>query len=204
VKRATDVLITGCVLVALGPLMAMLAVLIAVVEGRPVMFRQERAGRYGVPFVMYKFRTMNDSRDADGLLLPDRKRITWLGRWLRSMSLDELPQLVNVVKGNMSLVGPRPLPMAYVPRYTDTEARRHEVRPGLTGWAQIQGRNLVGWDERLSLDVWYVDHRSMLLDLRILLRTPALLVRPKGISGEGSATMSELRPDSGSDGTPPA
>lgn len=166
------------------------------------MFCQERAGRHGIPFTMYKFRTMREARDGSGFLLPDSERITPFGNWLRSTSLDELPQLANVVRGDMSLVGPRPLPIAYIPRYTDTEARRHEVRPGLTGWAQVHGRNLVGWDERLSLDVWYVDHRSILLDFRILFQTARLVMRLEGISAEGEATMSELRPDPRTDGPP--
>jgi lipopolysaccharide/colanic/teichoic acid biosynthesis glycosyltransferase len=143
---------------------------------------------------LIKFRTMTDARGPDGALLPDEERLTPLGRWLRSTSLDELPELWNVLRGDMSLVGPRPLPVTYLERYTPTEARRHEVRPGLTGWAQVNGRNGVNWDERLAMDVWYVDNRSPLLDLRILLRTVAVVLRRKGISGEGTATMRELRP----------
>jgi sugar transferase EpsL len=200
VKRATDVLISLCALVLLSPVLLALAALISLIEGRPVLFRQDRAGRHGVPFTMYKFRTMNDPHDESGRPLLDRDRITPFGSWLRSTSLDELPQLVNVAWGQMSLVGPRPLPVAYLPRYTDTEARRHEVRPGLTGWAQIHGRNLVGWEDRLALDTWYVDHRSMLLDIKILFETVRLVLKPEGISAEGEATMSELRPERRPDG----
>jgi lipopolysaccharide/colanic/teichoic acid biosynthesis glycosyltransferase len=162
--------------------------------GRPVLFRQQRVGQHDVPFEVVKFRTMRDALDGRGRPLPDEERLTSLGRWLRATSLDELPELWNVLRGDMSLVGPRPLPVAYLPRYTERERRRHEVRPGITGWAQVNGRNLVDWDDRLELDVWYVEHRSLALDLRILWRTARAVVRREGISAEGHATMQVLRP----------
>lgn len=152
---------------------------------------------------MRKFRTMTDARDGAGNVLPDAERLTAFGRWLRSTSLDELPELWNVVRGDMSLVGPRPLPLSYLPRYTPVEARRHEVRPGLTGWAQVNGRNATSWEERLAMDVWYVDNRSLWLDVRILVKTVATVLRRDGISADGEATMTELRPEpSKQKGTP--
>ena len=181
-------------LLLLSPILAVLCVAVLVTEGRPILFKQLRIGRHDRPFRALKLRTMTDTRDASGNLLPDRERLTPLGRWLRSTSADELPELWNVLLGDMSLVGPRPLPATYLPRYTSAERRRHDVRPGLTGWAQVHGRNSVGWDERLSLDVWYVEHHSLLLDLRIVLRTVGLVVRRHGISGDGTETMRELRP----------
>ena len=188
-------LLAAVAFVVLSPVMAVIAVLVRVRLGAPVLFRQERAGVGGRPFTILKFRTMTDARDpATGALLPDEQRLTPFGRMLRSTSLDELPELWNVVRGDMALVGPRPLPVRYLERYTDEERRRHDVRPGLTGWAQVHGRNAVGWDERLALDVWYVEHRSVWLDLRILLRTASLVLRRHGINEEGSATMQELRP----------
>lgn len=163
--------------------------------GRPVLFRQQRAGRDARPFTLVKFRTMSDALDAQGRLLPDEQRLDSFGSWLRSTSLDELPELWNVLRGDMSLVGPRPLPVHYLPRYTEEERRRHEVRPGITGWAQVNGRNTTTWEERLALDLWYVAHRSLWLDLRILARTAKLVLRREGVSAEGHATMPELRPD---------
>jgi lipopolysaccharide/colanic/teichoic acid biosynthesis glycosyltransferase len=159
-----------------------------------VLFRQARLGRAEVPFTLVKLRTMTDATGPDGVLLPDGDRLTPLGRFLRSTSLDELPELWNVLRGEMSLVGPRPLPVTYRHRYTVAERRRHELRPGITGWAQVNGRNALAWDERLALDVWYVDHRSTRLDLQILVRTLLAVVRRGGISAEGEATMAELRP----------
>jgi lipopolysaccharide/colanic/teichoic acid biosynthesis glycosyltransferase len=193
-KRALDVFGATVGLLALLPVLVVVAVLVRTDLGTPVLFRQRRAGRDERPFELVKFRTMRDAVDAAGVPLPDEVRLTRLGRWLRSSSLDELPELWNVLRGDMSLVGPRPLPMEYLPRYTTEERRRHEVRPGMTGWAQINGRNLVDWDDRLALDVWYVEHRSLLLDLRILWRTIAAVVRRDGISAEGHATMQVLRP----------
>jgi len=160
--------------------------------GSPVLFRQERPGLHGKPFMMYKFRTMTDQRGADGSLLPDRERLTPFGRFLRSSSLDELPELINVLKGEMSLVGPRPLLMEYLDRYTPEQARRHEVRPGITGWAQINGRNSLNWEEKFKLDVWYVNNCSMLLDFRILLKTVGKVVGREGISEKGQETMSKF------------
>ena len=181
-------------LVVLSPVLAGVSVLVRLRLGRPVLFRQVRAGLRGAPFEIVKFRTMTDERDHRGTLLPDERRLTPFGHWLRATSLDELPELWNVVRGEMALVGPRPLPVSYLDRYSDREARRHEVRPGVTGWAQVQGRNAVDWDERLEMDVWYVDHRSWWLDLRILSRTIAAVARRSGISADGAATMHELRP----------
>jgi sugar transferase EpsL len=182
-------------LIVLSPLLTVIALLVRLRLGSPVLFRQERLGLGGRPFVLVKFRTMTDDVDpATGSPLPDDERLTALGRWLRATSLDELPELWNVVRGDMALVGPRPLPIRYLDRYSAEERRRHEVRPGLTGWAQVNGRNAVGWDDRLAMDVWYVDHRSLLLDLRILWRTVRLVLRREGISGEGTDTMPELRP----------
>jgi lipopolysaccharide/colanic/teichoic acid biosynthesis glycosyltransferase len=160
--------------------------------GSPALFRQVRPGLHGRPFMMVKFRTMTDERGADGELLPDAQRLTAFGRFLRASSLDELPELWNVLRGEMSLVGPRPLLMEYLPLYSPEQARRHEVRPGITGWAQVNGRNAVSWDERFKLDVWYVDHRSLWLDLRILWLTVRKVLVREGISAQGEATMSRF------------
>ena len=157
--------------------------------GSPVLFRQTRPGLYGKPFTMVKFRTMTDERGADGALLPDAQRLTPFGRFLRASSLDELPELWNVLKGEMSLVGPRPLLMEYLPLYTPEQARRHEVCPGITGWAQVNGRNAISWDEKFALDVWYVNHRSLWLDVKILWRTVRKVLVRDGISAPGDATM---------------
>lgn len=193
-KRAFDLFVAGAGLVILSPLLAVVAVLVRLRLGRPIIFRQERAGLHGQPFVLFKFRTMTDRRDAEGRLLPDAARLSPFGVTLRALSLDELPELWNVVRGEMSLVGPRPLPTSYLARYTPEEQRRHEVRPGLTGWAQVNGRNAVAWEARLAMDVWYVDHRSMLVDARILARTVRKVLSRTGIAAEGEATMRELRP----------
>jgi lipopolysaccharide/colanic/teichoic acid biosynthesis glycosyltransferase len=194
VKRTFDLMTSALALLALAPLLLVLAILVRVKLGAPVLFRQERPGLGGRPFRLVKFRTMTDARDAvTGALAPDAARLTPFGRWLRAASLDELPELWNVLRGDMSFVGPRPLLMAYLERYTPTQVRRHEVRPGLTGWAQVHGRNAVDWEERLALDVWYVDHRSFLLDLRILARTVLLVLRREGIAAAGDATMPEFR-----------
>ena len=188
-KRVFDVVVSATALVVLAPVMGLIALLVWRTMGRPVLFRQARPGLHGKPFVMYKFRTMRDLRDAEGNLLPDEARLTPFGRWLRTTSLDELPELVNVLRGEMSLVGPRPLLMEYLERYTPEQARRHEVKPGITGWAQIHGRNNLSWEERLRLDVWYVDHWSLWLDLKILWRTLWMVLRREGISAQGHATM---------------
>jgi sugar transferase EpsL len=160
--------------------------------GSPVMLPQRRPGFMGKPFAIYKFRTMTEQRDANGVLLPDEQRITNVGRFLRSFSLDELPEIFNVLKGDMSLIGPRPLMMQYLERYTPEQARRHEVMPGITGWVQINGRNNLSWEEKFSLDVWYVDHQSFVLDLRILVITVWKVLRREGISQEGYVAAEEF------------
>ena len=192
-KRVFDVVVSAIALVALAPVMGLIALAVWRTMGRPVLFRQVRPGLHGKPFVMYKFRTMRDLRDAEGKLLPDEMRLTPFGRWLRATSLDELPELVNVLRGEMSLVGPRPLLMEYLERYTPEQARRHEVKPGITGWAQVHGRNNLSWDERFKLDVWYVDNWSLWLDVKILWRTLWMVLRREGISAQGHATMPEFR-----------
>lgn len=188
-KRLVDILGASVGIVLSAPLMLVLAVLVRVTMGKPVLFRQKRPGLHGKPFVMLKFRTMTDQRDANGELLPDELRLTRFGKWLRSTSLDELPELFNVLKGEMSLVGPRPLLMEYLPRYTPEQARRHEVKPGITGWAQINGRNALSWEEKFVLDVWYVDNWNLWLDMKILLLTIWKVLKREGISAEGAATM---------------
>ncbi len=192
-KRLFDLALTVPALILLGPLLLVLALLVRWQLGTPVLFRQQRPGLHGRPFWLYKFRTMTEARDVEGRLLPDEQRLTPFGRFLRSTSLDELPELFNVLRGEMSLVGPRPLLMAYLERYTPTQRRRHEVRPGLTGWAQINGRNALDWPQRLALDVWYVDHLSFGLDLRIMLITLVKIWRREGISEPGQATMREFQ-----------
>lgn len=192
IKRLFDVLVSLSLLLLLAPVLLVTALLVRRWLGAPVLFTQVRPGLYGQPFKMVKFRTMTDARDAAGNLLPDADRLTRFGRFLRSTSLDELPELFNVLKGEMSLVGPRPLLMEYLPLYSDTQRRRHEVRPGITGWAQVNGRNAVGWDERFRLDVWYVDHRSLWLDLRILWMTVRKVLVREGISAQGEATMAKF------------
>lgn len=192
-KRLLDVLLTVAVLVPLAPVLLVLTLLVRVILGRPVLFRQLRPGMHGKPFDLYKFRTMTDARDQAGNLLPDSQRLVPFGRFLRSTSLDELPELWNILRGDMSLVGPRPLLIQYLERYTPEQARRHEVRPGLTGWAQINGRNAINWEEKFTLDIWYVDHISLRLDLQILLRTFWIVLRRVGISAAGEATMMEFQ-----------
>jgi sugar transferase EpsL len=184
-KRILDVIAACVCLVLLCPVLALIALLISAHMGRPVFFRQKRAGYRGKAFTVFKFRTMIDAYDPEGRPLSDKARITSLGRLLRKTSLDELPQLINVFTGEMSLVGPRPLLLEYLKLYTAQQARRHEVQPGITGLAQIKGRNTLSWDERFALDVWYVDHQSLLLDLRILLQTVVSLLRHDGVSAEG-------------------
>lgn len=189
VKRICDLLIAFTALVVLAPILVCLAVLVRTKLGSPILFIQRRPGRYGTFFLMYKFRTMTDARDENGNLLPDNQRLTKFGQFLRSTSLDELPELFNVLKGDMSLVGPRPLLMEYLERYTPEQARRHEVRPGITGWAQINGRNALSWEEKFKLDVWYVDNWSLWLDIKILFLTVVKTLRREGISAAGEATM---------------
>jgi lipopolysaccharide/colanic/teichoic acid biosynthesis glycosyltransferase len=186
-------------LLLLWPLLAAVALLIRWNLGSPVLFRQQRPGRGGAPIEVIKFRSMRELRDAQGTLLPDEARLTRLGRFLRASSLDELPQLWNVLRGDLSLVGPRPLMFRYLPRYSKRQARRHEVMPGITGWSQVNGRNALSWDEKLELDVWYVEHWSLGLDLRILWMTVGRVLLRSGVSNPGHATMPEFlgNPDPG-------
>lgn len=200
-KRTLDLVVASLGLLVLSPVLAVVAVLVRIRIGSPVLFVQERPGRHGAPFRLYKFRTMTDDRGPDGALLPDADRLTRLGRTLRRASLDELPELVNVVRGDMSLVGPRPLLTEYLDHYTPEQARRHEVRPGITGWAQVHGRNDTTWDERFAHDRYYLEHRSFGLDLRILARTLAQVFRGTGVTQTGQATMVRFdTPDGGTGG----
>jgi lipopolysaccharide/colanic/teichoic acid biosynthesis glycosyltransferase len=192
VKRFVDVVLVLLAAPLWVPLLAMLAILVRVKLGSPVFFSQIRPGRDGKPFRLIKFRSMTNARDASGALLPDAERLPPFGRLLRSTSLDELPELLNVLKGDMSLVGPRPLLMEYLPLYSAEQARRHELRPGLTGWAQVNGRNALSWEDKFKLDVWYVDNHSLWLDLRILFRTVIKVVRREGVSSEGSVTSTRF------------
>ena len=192
-KRLVDIVVSLVALLLLSPVIVLVAVAVAAKLGRPVLFRQVRPGLDGKPFTMLKFRTMTDARGPDGSLLPDADRLTSLGKWLRRTSIDELPELLNVVRGDMSLVGPRPLLVEYLPLYSSEQARRHEVRPGITGWAQVNGRNAVTWDEKFALDVWYVDHRSIRLDLEILAKTVQQVFSGHGVSAPGHATMEPFR-----------
>jgi lipopolysaccharide/colanic/teichoic acid biosynthesis glycosyltransferase len=191
-KRIFDVAISLFALFLLAPLLVFIAFAVRIGMGAPVIFRQWRAGRDGALFQMLKFRTMTETSSPDGRPLPDAERLARLGKLLRSTSLDELPELWNVLKGDMSLVGPRPLLPEYLPRYTPTQRRRHEVKPGITGWAQVNGRNGLAWDEKFKLDIWYVDHGSLWLDVRILWMTMHKVVRGEGISQQGHATMPEF------------
>ncbi|WP_018124418.1 sugar transferase [Desulfovibrio oxyclinae] len=188
-KRMMDILVSMAALILLSPVLMAVALLVRLKLGSPILFRQQRPGLHGKSFDILKFRTMLDAEAPDGTLLPDAQRLTPFGKALRASSLDELPELLNVLKGDMSLVGPRPLLMQYLPLYSPRQARRHEVRPGITGWAQINGRNAVDWPERFELDVWYVENRTLLLDLKILLRTVTGVLRREGISQEGHVTM---------------
>lgn len=188
-KRAFDVVASALAAFLLLPVILMVALVVRWQMGSPVLFRQIRPGLHAKPFAMYKFRTMLETRDTNGNLVPDSKRLTRLGRFLRSSSLDELPELWNVLKGEMSLVGPRPLLMEYLPLYSQEQARRHEVRPGITGWAQINGRNTLNWRDKFAFDVWYVDNASVSLDLRIIRATLVKVFRCEGISAAGEATM---------------
>jgi lipopolysaccharide/colanic/teichoic acid biosynthesis glycosyltransferase len=193
-KRPLDLLLTALALPVAVPLLAVAATALRLAQPGPVFFRQIRTGLHGQLFAFYKLRTMTDARDPiSGELLPDAARLTAVGRLIRRTSLDELPQLWHVLRGQMSLVGPRPLLPQYLPRYSAAQARRHLVRPGITGWAQINGRNALSWPEKLALDTWYADHCSLLLDLKILLRTVGRVLRPQGISAPGEATMTEFR-----------
>jgi len=191
-KRMLDIIGSVVGLVMLSPVIAIVVVMIRRRMGAPVLFGQIRPGRHRKPFQMVKFRTMRDAIDANGNPLPDSERLTRFGRFLRSSSLDELPELWNVLKGDMSLVGPRPLLMEYLPLYSPEQARRHEVRPGVTGWAQINGRNAISWEEKFELDVWYVDNRNLWLDMKIILLTIRKVLKRDGISAAGEATMSKF------------
>lgn len=188
-KRLFDIICSVCGLLILSPVILIVAWMIRRKLGSPVLFKQERPGLHGKSFLMIKFRTMRDAVDSNGRPLPDSERMTPFGRFLRSSSLDELPELWNVLKGDMSLVGPRPLLMQYLPLYSDEQRRRHEVKPGVTGWAQINGRNSLSWDEKFKLDVWYVDNHTLWLDLKILFLTIKKVLIKEGISQENNATM---------------
>jgi lipopolysaccharide/colanic/teichoic acid biosynthesis glycosyltransferase len=192
VKASFDRIAAAAGLLLLSPILAAAAIAVRLGLGSPVLFRQDRPGRHAAPFQLVKFRTMTDARGPEGELLPDALRLTRLGRFLRSTSIDELPQLWNVVRGDLSLVGPRPLLMRYLPRYTPEQARRHEVLPGITGWAQANGRNAVSWEEKFALDVWYVDHWSLWLDLKILGKTLLRVVTREGVAQQGHVTMPEF------------
>jgi sugar transferase EpsL len=191
-KQILDLSLTIPGLLILSPILFVISVFVAISYGTPIIFRQQRPGHYGKPFWVYKFRTMTNARDADNHLLPDSKRITRLGQFLRSYSLDELPELFNVLRGEMSWVGPRPLLMRYLERYSPEQARRHDVLPGITGWAQINGRNALTWEEKFKMDVWYVDHWSFGLDIKILLITAVKVLRREGINQPGHATAEEF------------
>ena len=188
-KRAFDLVLSSFLLIMLSPVLLIVAAMVRLRLGSPVLFRQNRPGRNGTAFVLLKFRSMSDSRNTEGTLLDDSQRLDSFGRFLRASSIDELPELVNVAKGDMSLVGPRPLLMQYLPQYSPEQARRHDVRPGLTGWAQVNGRNSISWARKFELDVWYVDHISFGLDMRILGRTLVDVFRRRGIAADGHDTM---------------
>jgi sugar transferase EpsL len=197
IKRFFDIISSAAGLILISPLLIVVAVIVRLKLGSPILFRQQRPGLGGKAFVIYKFRTMTDQRDASGNLLPDEHRLPAFGRFLRSTSFDELPELFNVLKGDMSIVGPRPLMMKYLSRYSPQQARRHEVKPGITGWAQINGRNAISWEDKFKLDVCYVDNRTFWLDMKIILKTFWMVVTKEGISQQGRATMDEFM------GTPP-
>jgi sugar transferase EpsL len=188
-KRLFDITVSTLILLLLWPILVLLSILVRLKLGAPLLFRQRRPGLHGRPFTLYKFRTMADKRDAQGNLLSDAERLTKFGKFLRASSLDELPELWNVLKGEMSLVGPRPLLMQYLPLYTPEQARRHEVRPGITGWAQVNGRNALTWEEKFALDVWYVDNHTLWLDLRIIFLTIWKIVKRESINQAGQVTM---------------
>ncbi|RPI57364.1 MAG: sugar transferase [Acidobacteria bacterium] len=189
-KRLFDIVASAVALTLLSPVIALVALMVRSTMGSPVLFRQRRPGLHGVPFVIFKFRTMR--HEETPTTATDGARLDAFGQWLRATSLDELPQLVNVLKGDMSLVGPRPLLMQYLNRYTARQARRHDARPGLTGWAQVNGRNAISWKEKLEMDVWYVDRQSLLVDLAILARTAGWVLRRRGVNAPGEATISEF------------
>jgi lipopolysaccharide/colanic/teichoic acid biosynthesis glycosyltransferase len=193
VKRIIDLVLGGALALVAAPITVAVAIAIRLMDGSPVLFRQARSGRGGRPFQLVKFRTMRTAATREWDPSTDGARLTRLGGLLRSSSLDELPTLLNVLRGDMSLVGPRPLPVQYLPRYSDEQARRLEVKPGITGWAQVNGRNALSWDEKLALDVWYVDHSSLTLDLKILARTVGQVLRREGVDHGAGVTMTEFR-----------
>ncbi|WLR52979.1 sugar transferase [Bacillus tianshenii] len=192
-KRLFDFTGSLVLLILFSPIIAITAVLTVIFHGSPVFFTQKRPGLHGRPFYIYKFRTMNDKRDENGELLPDDVRLTSFGKIVRKLSLDELPQLCNVLKGEMSFVGPRPLLMEYLELYSPEQARRHDVKPGITGWAQVNGRNAISWEDKFKLDVWYVDHQTFLLDMKILFLTVLKVFKSEGISQQGQATMTKFK-----------
>lgn len=192
IKRFIDITASLVGLLLLSPVLLVTSIIVRFKLGSPALFKQQRPGLNGEPFCMYKFRTMTDEKDAEGNLLPDEQRLPKFGQVLRSTSLDELPELICVLKGDMSLVGPRPLMMKYLPRYTPEQFRRHEAKPGITGWAQVNGRNTVAWEEKFKLDVWYVDNWNVWLDIKILFKTVALVFQRSGVTGEGYVTMTEF------------
>jgi sugar transferase EpsL len=191
-KRPLDLLIVVSAMILLSPVLALIALVTRLEQNSPILFRQQRPGLQGRLFTIWKFRTMTDARDSHGTLLPDTDRLTRFGRFLRGTSLDELPELINVLKGEMSLVGPRPLLMQYLDRYTPEQMRRHAVKPGITGWAQVNGRNALTWEQKFALDVWYVDHMSLWLDLKIMALTVWKALRREGINQPGRATAEEF------------
>ncbi|KAA3439637.1 sugar transferase [Rufibacter hautae] len=200
-KRSLDLLLAGSALLLLWPVMVLVAGVLWVGFNGQVLFRQQRPGLHGKPFGFYKFVTMTQARDLHGNLLPDAQRLTPLGKFIRKTSLDELPQLINVLQGEMSIVGPRPLLMEYLPLYSPEQARRHDVKPGITGWAQVNGRNLLDWEEKFAYDIWYVEHVSLRVDLLVLWRTIKHLFKPEGISAPGTATMERFTGSSNSSST---
>lgn len=200
-KRLVDVLLSSVGLLVLAPLLLVLSAVIWGSLGRPILFRQKRPGLHGKPFTILKFRTMTNERDSTGELLPEKERLTRVGRLLRTTSLDELPELWNVLKGEMSLVGPRPLLMEYLPLYTDEQSRRHEVRPGITGWAQVNGRNVLGWEDRFRLDLWYVENRTPWLDLKILFLTVGRVLLRRNIAPDGQVTVDRFKGTSANEST---
>ncbi len=197
-KRIFDLIITIPGILIILPLLFILSILVMIFNGKPIVFSQIRPGQYGIPFRIFKFRTMNNIRDNKGNMLPDNQRITSFGSLLRSTSLDELPELINILKGEMSLVGPRPLLMEYLPLYTSEQNRRHNVKPGITGWAQVNGRNAINWDEKLKLDIWYVDHQSLWLDIKILAITMIQVILRKGVNYNRTETMPLFKGSKGS------
>ncbi len=194
IKRLFDLTVAVPSVIVVTPLLVLIGILVRLKIGSPILFKQARPGLRGKPFVIYKFRTMTDKRDKEGNLLPDGERLILLGRFLRKTSMDELPELFNVIKGDVSIVGPRPLLMQYLDRYTPEQARRQEVKPGITGLAQVNGRNAISWEDKFKLDVWYVDNQSFWLDCRIILMTVVKVIKQEGISADGEVTMQEFNP----------